>query len=163
MRHDRSRPVPSASPALADQIAVAGASRRDRRAEALLADVVSARNPRDLDMAVHRLRDMLLRVLTEGCPPAQLTALLPVLSRMAALDRAFDCHLMSGLQHLADRGARIAGCARGDPAALRAYVEGVARSGAFVAHPDARCDWSPALGPCGRAADPPRAGVGGIC
>lgn len=151
MRHERGRPFPSVT----DQVLVVGLSMPDaaldHRAGALLEDVVSARNPRDLDMAIHRLRDMLLRVLTEGCSSAQLTALLPVLTRMAALDRDFDCHLCSGLQHLMDRAARIRGRVRVDQTTLRAYVDGVARSGAFVAHPDARYDWSPALGPCGRA------------
>lgn len=153
MRHERSRPYPS----IADRITVAGVSMPEagiaRRADALLADVVAARNPRDLDMAIHRLRDMLLRVLTEGCPPSQMAGLSPVLTRMAALDRAFDCHLCSGLRPLMDRAAHAGGRVRVDPAALRTYVDHVARSGAFVAHPDARCDWSSALGPCGRARD----------
>lgn len=119
-------------------------------AHELLDQVVAAGNARDLDMAIFRLRDFLLRLLTEGCSPADMAGLLPVLSRMAALDRAYDCHLCSGLQHLMDRAARASGTAFSDGAQLRAYVEGVARSGAFVAHPDARCDWSRALGLCGR-------------
>lgn len=151
MRHDRRRPLP----ALGDQPFVAGLSMAQgplaHRAEALLEGVVTACNPRDLDMAIHRLRDLLLRVLTEGCSRSQLDGLAPVLSRMAALDRAFDCHLCSGLQHLIDRAARARGPGPVDPAPLCAYVDGVARSGAFVAHPDARCDWSRALGPFGHA------------
>ena len=151
MRHERGRPFPPVTDLVPIGALPMPDAAPDQCAGALLEDVVSARNPRDLDMAIHRLRDMLLRVLTEGCSPARLTALLPVLTRMAALDRAFDCHLCSGLQHLIDRAARVGGPLCMDRTALRAYVDRVAESGAFLAHPDARCDWSSAFGPCGRA------------
>ncbi|MFN3526088.1 MAG: hypothetical protein ACK4YU_08345 [Paracoccus sp. (in: a-proteobacteria)] len=120
-------------------------------ADSLLDQVVAAGNPRDLDMAIFRLRDLLFRVLIEGRHRDEMAGLLPVLSRMAALDAAYDCHLCSGLEALLTRVARLGKAVRLDPADLRAYVDHVERSGAFLAHPDARTDWSRALGPGGRA------------
>lgn len=152
MRHERrSREFPEmAIPLPADFI---GDGRRSLAslADSLLDQVVAARNPRDLDMAIFRLRDLFLRVLIEGRHRDEMAGLLPVLSRMTALDAAYDCHLCSGLEVLLTRVTRLGARVRPDPADLRTYVDHVERSGAFLAHPDARTDWSRALGPGGRA------------
>lgn len=119
-------------------------------AAARLAAVTAARNPRDLDMAIYLLRDLLLRVLAEGASPSTTGRLRPVLARMQALDRAFGTYLCCGLEPLVARSRAAGGTGLAAPEA-RAYVTRIASSGAFLATPEAACDWSRALGPAGRA------------
>lgn len=134
--------LPGRLPAPAPSLARAAAER--------LAAVTAARNPRDLDMAIYLLRDLLLRVLVEGASRATMRALSPVLARMQALDRAFDTHLCCGLEPLVARSRAAGGTGLEAPEA-RAYVSRIASSGAFLATPEAACDWSRALGPAGQA------------
>lgn len=129
-------------PAPAPSLAEAAAER--------LAAVTAAHNPRDLDMAIYLLRDLLLRVLAEGASPATTGQLRPVLARMQALDGAFGTHLYCGLEPLVARSRAAGGTGLAAPEA-RAYVTRIASSGAFLATPEAACDWSRALGPAGRA------------
>ncbi|WEF25602.1 hypothetical protein [Paracoccus sp. S3-43] len=124
-----------------------------------LDQVMAARNPRDLDLAIHQLRTALLRILRRSGlnvgPDLRDAALAPVLWRMAVLDRAFGSYLGIGLDPLARRAALLlarhdGGRILGETAA-RQLVDSLRAEGAFIARPEARCDWSRALGPAGRA------------
>lgn len=123
-----------------------------------LGRVMDARNPRDLDLAIHRLRMVLVNIqrrsgLNVG-PDLHDGALAPVLWRMALLDRAFGSYLGIGLDGLTQRTGLL--LARHDnnrilgPSLARNLIAVLRASGAFIACPDARCDWSRALGPAGR-------------
>ncbi|WP_295048276.1 hypothetical protein [uncultured Paracoccus sp.] len=121
--------------------------------------VMAARNARDLDLAVHQLRSALLQIQRQSGlnvgPGLRDAALAPVLWRMAVLDRAFGSYLGIGLDRLAQRAEKL--LARHDggrvltQASARQLVASLRDAGAFIARPEARCDWSRALGPAGRA------------
>lgn len=121
--------------------------------------IMSANNPRDLDLAIHQLRNALARFQRQSGfnvgPSLRDAVLVPVLWRIAVMDRAFGCFIGIGFDPLARRSARLlarhdGGRMLGEVAARR-FVARLCATRAFVACPDARCDWSPALGPAGRA------------
>lgn len=125
-------------------------------AAAPLAEVMAAANPRDLDLAVHQLRTVLDRIQRQTDPATgpdpRDAALAPVLWRMAVLDGAFEACLGIGFEQLARRVGRLIILHDLGPGrdAARCLVSTLVETGAFIAQPEARHDWSRALGPAGR-------------
>lgn len=134
----------------------AGPPRQVIAAAKRLSDVLEATNPRDLDIAVYQLRAVLADIehpsRPQACRDLHDLALVPVLWRMAVLDRAFDAFLGIGFEHAALRAGHLLTRynLRPDPAAARRLISALVEAGAFIAQPQARGDWSHALGPAGR-------------
>lgn len=135
---------------------------RTLRAEARLARVLAARDPRDLDLEVHHLRHD-LRQLQDGLEPAPTArqplsnrdvVLAPLLWALALLDGAFQSHLLTGLERISfygdwlsqqeEIGAELA------PARAGRLLEAVSRSEAAIAGHATRPDWAAAVGPLGK-------------
>ncbi|UFM64631.1 hypothetical protein LOS78_13180 [Paracoccus sp. MA] len=122
------------------------------RAQGALAAVIAARNLRDLDIAVHDLRNRLARIehaLPDGDPNPPLAnldvALLPLLWRIALLDLRHDTHLADGMPRC---NRRLAAALRHpavrqvlDRGAGRRFLEEVARRGAVLALDDPGSEW----------------------
>lgn len=122
-----------------------------------LGEAMAATNARDLDLAIHHLRAVLIRIDRQSgfnvSPNLRDAALAPVLWRMAALDHGFGSYLCIGLDRLARRaglllarhdGGRILGAA-----AAQRLVASLREAGAYIARADSRSGWSRALGPAG--------------
>lgn len=137
------------------------------QALARLDRVTQARDPQELDLAVHGLRQTLrlVQAQDEVIPVrARLTGadplLAPLVWRLLILDAAFGLHLAIGFDTLVSRGRWL--LARPEvaevltPARAARLLHAVAGSGAAVAA--VRPDWSGALGPeAGRRSFPPEA------
>lgn len=113
-------------------------------------------DPREVDLATHLARDQIAqiaRLLPPGAPALSLleVAALPLLWRIDGLDGRFGAHLLTGFDALRDRQAQalqrapLAGVLR--PPLREDWLRAVAQAGGLIARPEARPDWSAALGP----------------
>lgn len=130
-------------------------------ADQRLAEVIAARNPRDLDIAIHLLRDSVLlieRCFRQRSPASRLdvrdAVAAPLIWRMMMLDRHCQAHLCLGLERVTANTARILqlnGVADvlGKAAEAR-FLDHLPHDAAIGLPADQRIDWSPALGPAGR-------------
>ncbi|WP_240643428.1 hypothetical protein [Paracoccus siganidrum] len=130
-------------------------------ADARLTEVTNAANHRDLDIAVHLLRDAMLRIercfANRGALPvldAQDAVVAPLIWRMMLLDRHHRTHLCLGLDRIMAQAARLSQLPGADTvlddAAAGCFLAQLP-PGAVIGLPeDNRPDWAPALGPAGR-------------
>jgi serine O-acetyltransferase len=130
-------------------------------ADARLAEVTKARNHRDLDIAIHLLRDVMLRIErsfdNRGAAPvldARDAVIAPLIWRMMLLDRHYRTYLCLGL----DRSMALAGRMLDlpgadvvlDDLAAGEFLDQLSPEAVIRLPEDMRPDWAPALGPAGR-------------
>lgn len=127
------------------------------RAAPALAQVIAARNLRDLDIAAYHLRDLSTRIETalpaaaiaQGSACALDAALLPLFWRIALLDLRHQAHLGDGLWHWAQRSGRMLRDPRlamhFDRAAGRRFLDRLVRHGSALACDPRDEDWTGAF------------------
>ncbi|AJE46800.1 serine O-acetyltransferase [Celeribacter indicus] len=127
-------------------------------ADVRLREVTHATNHRDLDIAIHLLRDTMLRIErwfdappAVPAPDAVVAVVAPLIWRMTLLDRHHRTHLCLGLEGIMSQAAQVsrlpgAETLLGEEAARRFLAR--LPAGAVISLPeDKRPDWAQALGP----------------
>jgi serine O-acetyltransferase len=134
-------------------------------ADTHLAEAIEARNHRDLDIAIHLLREMLLRVerdlASRGAAPrpdARDAMIAPLIWRMMQLDRRHRSYLCFGMDRLVGLARRMQTLAGPrvlpDDPTSDAFLDRLSPDAAICLPQDRQPDWALALGPAGRAHDP---------
>lgn len=125
-----------------------------------------ASDPRDVDLQVYHLRDLLsqlIPVLAPSGPSATLPSLVdlaaaPLFWRIAALDQHFSTFLLSGFDAVKKRQDWLLGQAQVaavlDSAVLSDWIAAIRARRALIAEADGLPDWTGALGPAGPNAAP---------
>ncbi|WP_232845125.1 LbetaH domain-containing protein [Paracoccus onubensis] len=130
-------------------------------ADAHLAEVTRAANHRDLDIAIHLLRDTMLRIercfSDRGPMPvldAQDAVIAPLIWRMMLLDQHHHTHLCLGLDRAVAHAARMSRLPGTDLVldkdAAGCFLGQLPADALVALPPDKRPNWAPALGPAGQ-------------